>query len=171
MNPEARLTAQHCRSVTDEIAEWIGTDAARFAELVRIMEHGPAKIRPRAGWVVCTCGERYPHLAEAQFSTLLRILQSTPDTAVHRHIMKLFSLVPVPDIHADAVFSAAVGLLSLPEEPVGVKAYAITVLGRMTRSMPELLPEIRALVSEHLPGQTAAYRSRARREFGLGNAV
>ena len=171
MNPEALLTAQHCRTVTDEIAAWVGKSAARFGEILKLMEHGPAKIRPRAGWVVCTCGERHPQLAEAQYSALLRILQSTADTAVHRHIMKIFSLIPVPDIHVDAVFSAAVGLLSLPEEPVGVKAYAITVLGRMTRSMPELLPEIRALVAEHLPGQTAAYCSRAKREFGLGKTL
>ena len=49
-----------------------------------------------------------------------------------------------------------------PTEAVAVKAFSLTVLGNLAKLYPEILPEIKLLIKEQLPHQTAAFKSRAK---------
>ena len=52
--------------------------------------------------------------------------------------------------------------LESPDEAVAIKAFALTVLGRLAKKYPEIIPEIKLLIEEQLPHQTAAFKSRAK---------
>ena len=41
-----------------------------------------------------------------------------------------------------------------PTETVAVKAFALTVLGNLSKQYPEILPEIKLMIEEQLPHQT-----------------
>ena len=55
------------------------------------------------------------------------------------------------------------------KEAVAVKAFALTVLGNLAKDHSDIIPEIKLLIEEQLPRQTAAFKSRAKRllkQFG-----
>ena len=59
--------------------------------------------------------------------------------------------------------------LGSPAEPVAVKAFSLAVLGRLAADYPEIVPEIKLLIEDQLPHQTAAFKSRAKKllkQFG-----
>jgi hypothetical protein len=60
--------------------------------------------------------------------------------------------------------------LESPSETVAVKAFSLTILGKLAEKYPEIIPEIKLQVEDQLPHQTAAFRQRAKeflRKFGL----
>ena len=59
--------------------------------------------------------------------------------------------------------------LQSPKEAVAIKAFSLTVLGKLANKYPEIIPEIKLLIEEQLPQQTAAFKSRAKafmKKFG-----
>ena len=49
-----------------------------------------------------------------------------------------------------------------PKEAVAIKAFSLSVLSNLGKLNPEILPEIKLLIEEQLPAQTAAFKSRAK---------
>ena len=54
---------------------------------------------------------------------------------------------------------------------IAVKAFALAVLEKMTKQYPELIPEIKLIVSQQMEIETAAYKSRAKRILRLKDPV
>jgi hypothetical protein len=52
--------------------------------------------------------------------------------------------------------------LSSPTEAVAVKAFSLTVLGNLAKQYPDIIPEIKIIIEEQLPHQTAAFKVRAK---------
>lgn len=55
------------------------------------------------------------------------------------------------------------GFVATPSEPVGVKAFSLTVLGNLAKQYPEIISEIKVLIDEQLPHESIAFRSRAQK--------
>ncbi len=49
------------------------------------------------------------------------------------------------------------------DEAVAIKAFSLTVLGRLAKKYPEIISEIKLLIEEQLPHQSAAFKSRAKK--------
>src|ERR1019366_7428933 len=47
--------------------------------------------------------------------------------------------------------------LESPNEAVAIKAFSITVLGKLAKKYPEIIPEIKLMIEEQLPHQSAAF--------------
>jgi hypothetical protein len=53
-------------------------------------------------------------------------------------------------------------LASTPAEAVAVKAFSLTVLGKLAKIYPDIMPELKLLIEDQLPNQTAAFKVRAK---------
>jgi hypothetical protein len=56
-----------------------------------------------------------------------------------------------------------------PTEAVAIKAFSLTILGKLAKKYPEIIPEIELLISHQSAHETAAFKVRAKkllREFG-----
>lgn len=161
------LLVEHSRAQTEQVVEWIGSDAKRFAQVVRLMLGDERKVAQRAAWVVGVAGERWPRLAARHLEAMLdHLRQPGLHPAVPRAVFRLLQTVPVSGALEARVIEVAFAALGGPDA-VAVKAFAITVLKRFTSGQPELVAEIRSLIREVLPDSTPAIRVRARREFGI----
>ena len=47
-------------------------------------------------------------------------------------------------------------------EAIAVKAFPLTILGKLSKQYPKIIPEIKLLIEDQLPHQTAAFKSRAK---------
>ena len=50
-----------------------------------------------------------------------------------------------------------------PNEKVAVKAFSLTVLYNLSRKHPDIIPEVKLLIEQQMPHQTAGFKSRAKK--------
>ncbi|MFT3946227.1 MAG: hypothetical protein QM763_04560 [Agriterribacter sp.] len=46
---------------------------------------------------------------------------------------------------------------------VSVKAFSLTVLANLANQYPEIIPELKLIIEDQLPHETAAFKSRAQK--------
>ncbi len=161
------IDREHSRAQADRIIAWVGTSQPRFDALLALVL-GPEKRRAqRASWPLSECAIAHPRLVRRHLPALLEILSRKGlHDALRRHIFRLLQFIDIPPAHHVAAASAAFDALGSPGDPVAVKVCAMTVLHRLAAFFPGLEVELRHLVGEQLPRQTAAFHIRARQLFG-----
>lgn len=164
MDIRRTLLQQHSKANADKIADYVGSNRARFKQLVMVYLEGPYKITQRAAWPLSICVERYPHLVSPHLSPLLSFL-AIPGVhdAVKRNTLRLLQFVEIPVRYHGKVIDICFKYLQANKEPVAVKVFAMTVLGRLVKNLPELKRELRLIIEDQLPYASAGFLSRARR--------
>jgi hypothetical protein len=155
--------AEHSKRQTMAIVEFIGDDARRFAELMKLLFAGEYRLTQRAAWPMNYCAKRRPELIRPYLPKLLDCLKRDDlHDAVKRNVLRLLQDVEIPPRLMGRVYAHCVDLIDDAFEPVAVRAFALTVAARIARSEPDLMNELRLIVRKHLPHTTAAFRKRAR---------
>lgn len=161
------LITEHSKRQTMAIVEFIGDDARRFAELMRLFFAGEYRLTQRAAWPMNYCAERHPELIQPYLPKLLDCLEREDmHDAVKRNVMRLLQYIEIPQRLTGRVYAHCVDLIDDVQEPVAVRAFALTVAARIAKSEPALLSELRLIVRKHLPHTTAAFQKRAREILG-----
>ncbi len=157
------LMAGHSKQQTMAIVEFIGDDAQRFAELMKLFFAGEYRLTQCAAWPMSCCAEQQPQLILPYLPKLLDCLKRNDQhDAVKRNVLRLLQYIEIPRRFAGKVYAHCVDFIDDPEEPIAVRAFAMTVATRIAKSEPDLMNELRLIVSKHLPHSTAAFRVRAR---------
>jgi len=163
MDIRQALMAEHSKRQTMAIVEFIGDDSQRFAELMKLLFAGDYRLTQRAAWSMNYCAERRPELILPYLPKLLDCLEREDmHDAVKRNIVRLLQYIEIPKRLIGRVYSHCVDLIDDAYEPAAVRAFALTVAARIAKSEPDLLKELRLIVSKHLPHTTAAFQKRAR---------
>lgn len=145
------------------IVAFIGTDAARFAELMEIFFAGDYRLTQRAAWPMNYCAEHYQELILPYLPKLLDCLEREDlHVAVRRNVMRLLQSIEIPKRLTGRVYAHAIDLIDNAFQPAAVRAFALTVAARIARTEPDLLNELQLIVRKHLPHATAAFQVRAR---------
>ena len=167
MDIRQALLAGHSKRSTMSIVEYIGDDAARFAELMAIFFEGEYRLTQRAAWPMNYCAEHHSELIQPYLPKLLACLdRDDMHVAVKRNVVRLLQYVEIPKRLRGRVFAHCVDLLANPAETIAVRVFAMTVAARVAQTQPALLNELRLIVRQHLPHSTAAFRARARNVLG-----
>lgn len=153
----------HSKRQAMAVVEFIGDDARRFAELMKLFFAGEYRLTQCAAGAMGYCVERNPELIRPYLPKLLDCLKRDDmHDAVRRNIVRLLQYVEIPRRLAGKVYSHCVDLVDDAHEPVAVRALALTVAARVARPEPDLMNELRLVVRKHLPHTTAAFQKRAR---------
>ena len=163
MDIRQALMTEHSKQQTMAIVEFIGEDPKRFAELMKVFFAGDYRLTQRAAWPMNYCAERHPKLILPYLPKLLDCLEREDmHDAVKRNVMRLLQYIEIPRRLTGRVYAHCVDLLDDADQPAAVRAFAMTVATRIAKSEPDLMNELRLIVSKHLPHATAAFRVRAR---------
>jgi hypothetical protein len=163
MDIRQALMAEHSKRQTMAIVEFIGDDAQRFAELMKIFFAGEYRLTQRAAWPMNSCAERHPALIHPYLPKLLDCLERDDmHDAVKRNVTRLLQYIEIPKRLAGKVYAQCVDLIDDADQPVAVRAFALSVAARIAKSEPDLLNELRLVVRKHLPHTTVAFQKRAR---------
>jgi hypothetical protein len=163
MDIRQALMAIHSKRQAMDIVEFIGDDAQRFAELMKLLFGGEYRLTQCAAGIMGYCVERRPELIRPYLPKLLDCLERNDmPNAVKRNIARLLQYVEIPRRLAGKVYSHCLDLIDDAYEPVAVRAFALTVAARIAESEPDLMNELRLIVKKHLPHTTAAFQKRAR---------
>ena len=168
MNLRQEILKEHSKAQCNKIVEWVGNSQERFDELFRLFLNDEYRVVQRAAWPVSYCAIANPGLIKKHFGSLLTNLQKPNlHDAVKRNSIRLLQDVPIPRKYQGDVMTICFNYLVSPTEPVAVKAFSLTVLGKLANNYPEIIPEIKLLIEDQLPQQTAAFKSRAKKLLKL----
>ncbi len=168
MNLKATILEEHSKKQCDAIVEWVGNDQKRFNELFYLFLNSEYRITQRAAWPLSYCVIKHPGLIKNNYAELIANLKKPRlHDSIKRNAVRLLQAVTIPEKYEGDIMDICFQYLQSPKEAVAVKAFSITVLGNLANKYPEIIPEIKLLIEEQLPAQTAAFKSRAKAFFKM----
>jgi hypothetical protein len=158
-----QILQEHSKANCMTIVNWVGSSQQRFDELFALFLNDGYRVTQRAAWPVSYCVEAHPAFIKKNFVKLVKNLQQPGlHDAVKRNTIRLLQYVDIPVKYQGPVMDICFGYVASPTEAVAVKAFSLTVLGNLSKQYPEIIPEIKLLIENQLPHQTAAFKSRAK---------
>lgn len=163
MNLQEEILKEHSKKQCQIIVEWVGNSQARFDELFHLFITGEYRVTQRAAWPISHCVEANPVFIKKNFTKLVDNLQKPNlHDSVKRNTVRLLQYVDIPEKLEGLVMDTCFKYVASATESVAIKAFSLTVLGNLAKKYSEILPEIKLLIEEQLPHQTAAFKSRAK---------
>ncbi len=163
MNLREEILKEHSKSQRDKIVSWVGDSKQRFNELFSLFLNDEYRVTQRAAWPVSYCVEAHPEFIKDNFWKLLKNLEKPNlHDSIKRNSIRLLQHVSIPKKHQGQVMNVCFEYLESPTEAVAIKAFSLTVLGSLAKQYPEIIPEVKLLIEDQLPHQTAAFKSRAK---------
>lgn len=163
MNLLKIIAKEHSARQRDKIVTYVGADAVRFAELVKVFLEGPYRITQRASWPLSVCVERHPELARPHLRKLLQTLQKNTHDAVRRNILRLLQFIEIPVPLQGTTANVCFEFLQDVKQPIAVRVFAMTVLSNIAERQPELRRELVVIIEDQLPYGSAGFLSRGRK--------
>lgn len=164
MNLREEILREHSKNQCTRIVHWVGSSQKRFDELFSLFLHDEYRVVQRAAWAVGNCVIDHPGLIKDHFRKLLDNLDKPNlHTSIKRNSIRLLEEIDIPEVYHGQVMDICLRFLESPAERVAVKAYSLSVLNKMSKLYPEIMPEIKLLIEDQMDTQTAAFKSRARK--------
>lgn len=164
MQLREEILKEHSKTQCDKIVLWIGNSQERFDELFFLFINDEYRITQRASWPLSYSTIKHPQLIKKHFGKLLGNLKKPGiHNTIKRNTIRLLQHVFIPKKYQGDVMDICFQYVASPTEPVAIKAFSLTVLGKLAKDYPEIMPEIKVLIEDQLPHQTAAFKSRAKK--------
>lgn len=164
MNLREAILKEHSKAQCDAIVTYIGNDQKKFDELVFLFLNDEYRVVQRAGWPLSYSVISHPQLIRKHLKKIIHHLKKPGiHNAVKRNTIRLLQGVDIPESLQGEVMDICFGYIADPKEAVAVKAFSITVLGNLSKQYPEIIPEIKLLLEDQMPHETAAFKVRARK--------
>ena len=157
------ILREHSKTHCLNMVAWIGTNQHRFNELLQLVLSDEYRVAQRASWPLSEIARLHPELFHSSLDVLIDNLESRElHNAVKRHTMRILETITIPVQLHGKVMKCCFEFVESPSEAVAVKAYALTILGKLALAYPDIIPEITLVIEEQLPTQTPAFKSRAK---------
>lgn len=157
MNIKEVLLKEHSKLNTMQLVNYIGNDKKLFMELMELFLNGEYKVTQRAAWVVSYASIAYPHLIKPYMRKLIdKLKEPKIHDAVKRNIVKIWESIDIPEEVSGEVYDICFGYLRSIDEPIAVKAFSITIVGKIAKQYPELKQELKPTIEDMMPFGTAA---------------
>jgi hypothetical protein len=164
MNLREQLLLEHTKKNCNLIVDWIGNNASRFDELMDLFLNDEYRVSQRASWPLNYCAEAHPHLVDPYLEKILNNLERDGiQNTVKRNSIRLLQFVPLPKKLEGRIMEICFRLLENPREAVAIKAFSLEILAILAKQYPEIIAEIKLLIEDQLPHQTAGFKSKAKR--------
>ncbi|WP_207512759.1 hypothetical protein [Longitalea luteola] len=158
------IEKEHSKAQCERIVRYVGGDKTRFAQLMDLFLKGGYRVTQRAGWPLSICVEKHPELITPYYKQLLPLLKRNDvHVAVVRNIVRLLQFVSIPENYHGEVMNTCFEFVADPETAPAVKASCLTILENLSALYPDIRPELKLIIEERWPYETAAFHSRARK--------
>lgn len=149
MNIRERLEAEHSKTLTTAIVNYIGSDKKRFKELMNIFFGGEYRMTQRAAWPMSYVAIEQPQLLDPYFDKLIKQLQM-PDNhpAIARNILRVLQEIEIPEKYWGALVDLSFKIIISETQPAAIRAFAITVAAKISKNYPELKNELLMILKE-----------------------
>ena len=164
MDLKHQILKEHTKENCDKIVQWVGKDKKRFDELFQLFLNGGYRVTQRAAWPLSYCAIAHPALMENNFKKLAGNLKKPNlHDAIKRNTVRMLQSVSIPKKYEGEIMEICFKYIESPKEAVAVKAFSLTILEKLTKKYPEIIPEVKLLIEDQMPYQTAAFKTRSKK--------
>jgi len=164
MDLHKAILKEHSKAQCEKIVQYVGNDPDRFAELMKLFMGNEYRVIQRAGWPLSYCVERHPELIKPYFKQIMdRLQKPAGHNAVYRNIVRLLQVVEIPKRYHGQVMNTCFAFIASNDTEVAIKAFSLTILENLSKDYPDIKPELKLIIEERWPYETAAFRSRAKK--------
>jgi len=158
------LLKEHTKENCMRIVRWIGDSEERFAQLVDLFINEEYRVVQRAAWPLSYVLQDHPELAKKHLPVLLDNLDNPAvGSAAKRNTIRALQTVPIPEKYHGVVMNHCFNYISSPTEKPAVKAFSLTVLENLSKIYPDIKGELKMIIEDAMPNETAAFISRAKK--------
>jgi hypothetical protein len=126
-----------------KIASYVGSDSARFEELVNAFFQSSGKEQNLIMWAINHTIDQHPYLFISHLTRFVHFLDPGRSEPVKRGIIRILRDVPLNDEEIlGEVYTKCFEMVSDPKEPIAVRAFGIKVLTKIAKELPELKEEL-----------------------------
>jgi len=164
-----QLLLENSRANAVRIAEWIGEDTGRLAQLMELFLHDEYRVVQRAAWIISFIAKEHPALLQPHLPAMIQRMEDTGiPVAVKRNVTRVLQFLPVPPALHGAVMHHCFELLANPQETVAVRAFSMTVLANLAKDYPDIRNEIRLILEDQLQhSPSPGFSARAKKVLKL----
>jgi len=83
--------------------------------------------------------------------------------AVKRNTVRMLQSVSIPEKYEGEIMEICFKYIESPKEAVAVKAFSLAILEKLAKKYPEIIPEVKLLIEDQMPHQTAAFKTRSKK--------
>ena len=159
-----QILKEHSKANCNAIVQWIGDSQQRFDQLFDLFLNDEYRVVQRAAWPLSYAIIAHPKFIQKHFSKLIRILQKTKlHNSVKRNTIRLLQDILIPERFHGQVMNICFDYINSPNEPVAVKAFALTVLDNLSKQYPEIKTELKTIIEDRWDYESPAFHSRAKK--------
>ncbi len=164
MNLREEILNEHSKAQCNKIVNWVGKDQNRFDELFQLFLEDEYRVVQRAAWPVSYCINEHHSFINKHWKGFIHNLhKANLHVAVKRNSIRLLQDIAIPEKYRGEIMDICFKYLESPSEALAVKVFSMTVLGNLAKNYPAIIPELRLILEDQLPHQTAGFKSRAQK--------
>ncbi len=149
MKLREEILKEHSKAQCTKIVKWVGSNQQRFDELFDLFLNDEYRVVQRTAWPIGFAVMAVPALIQSHWQQLISKLREP-------------GLHDAEAFHGD-VMDICFSFLESPKEAMAIKAFSMTVVANMAKHYPEIKTELRLIIEDQLPHQTAGFKSRAKK--------
>ena len=159
------ILLSYSKANTIRVAELIGRDADLFRKLFKIYSDSKDRdLVKRAAWVLGHSVRIHPYLINPHIKKLIKLLnQPSQHDAIKRNGLKALELTSIPEKYYGKIADACFRFITSQKEAIAIKAYSIGILDKIGDEIPEIRQELKLVLRDLLPYESAGVQSRARK--------
>ena len=163
LNLKEEIIRDHSKEQAIRLTNYIGNDSDKFAELMELFFSSEYRINQWASWMVSHCADRHPGLLKPYLERMIKNLDNPVHDAVLRNTIRIFQDIEIPEPLMGELADKCYKYLENPQYPVAIRVFSMTVLYNISLIWPELQPELKMIIQEHLPFGSAGFQSRGKK--------
>lgn len=160
MDIKAEILREHSKQQASKIANHIGHNKKRFAELMTIFLGDDKLLTQRSAWVVSHCIDIEHSLIIPYIEQVLKLLHKDTAVVIKRNVVRVLQFVEIPNHLLDLAAEKCFSMMESKEESIAVKVFSMTILGNICEKVPELAHELSLIIEDQMPYGSAGFKSR-----------
>jgi len=159
------LQSGHSKAQTIKITNAIINHQYPIEDLMTCFFSKEMRICQRASWPVTMIGEQNPVMFIPYLQKMIDHLDHPNHDAVVRNIIRSWQFMEIPEDYIGPIYEKCFNYLSEPHHAVAIRVFSMTTCVNIAESIPELGPELEAVILEYMDHSSAGFRSRGRKEL------
>ena len=161
MNLITILQKERSKQINIEVANYIGNNKERFAELIEIIIGKDLEMANRAAWVIPSINDKnIGQLIQPHLKNMIELLNQPVHDAIKRNMVRMLQFTTIPKKLQGITLEYCFQLLNNQKEAVAIRVFAMTVLYNLTLQEPDLAHELYDSIEMHMEGALPGYKSR-----------
>ena len=162
---KAEILLSYSKANTVRVAELIDRDENLFRKLFRIYaDMNDLDLAKRAAWVLGHSIRLHPYLINPHINKLIKLIsEPSQHDAIKRNGLKALELTSIPEKHYGKIADMCFKIISSGKEAIAIKAYSIGILDKIGEDIPEIRQELKLILQDLMPYESAGFQSRARK--------